>query len=50
GRYFEDCNEAVVLDPATPNTTISGVAEYALDPADANRLWELSLVLLGSKH
>jgi NAD(P)-dependent dehydrogenase (short-subunit alcohol dehydrogenase family) len=50
GRYFEDCNEAVVLDPAAPNTTISGVAEYALDPADANRLWELSLVLLGSKH
>jgi NAD(P)-dependent dehydrogenase (short-subunit alcohol dehydrogenase family) len=47
GRYFEDCNEASVLDPATPNTTISGVAPYALDPANANRLWELSLALLG---
>ncbi|MDT5118283.1 MAG: hypothetical protein QOE30_4022 [Mycobacterium sp.] len=47
GRYFEDCSEAAVLDPATPNTTISGVAAYALDPANANRLWELSLALLG---
>jgi NAD(P)-dependent dehydrogenase (short-subunit alcohol dehydrogenase family) len=47
GRYFEDCNEAVVLDPDAPNTTISGVAAYALDPANANRLWELSLALLG---
>jgi NAD(P)-dependent dehydrogenase (short-subunit alcohol dehydrogenase family) len=47
GRYFEDCNEAVVLDPDAPNTAISGVAAYALDPANANRLWELSLALLG---
>jgi NAD(P)-dependent dehydrogenase (short-subunit alcohol dehydrogenase family) len=43
GRYFEDCNQAPVIDPDTPNTTSSGVAAYALDPANANRLWELSL-------
>ncbi len=47
GRYFEDCNEAAVLDPDAPNTTTSGVAAYALDPTNAHRLWELSLALLG---
>jgi hypothetical protein len=47
GRYFEDCNQARVLDPDVPNTTISGVAVYALDPANANRLSEISLALLG---
>ena len=47
GRYFEDCREAVVLDPDAPNTTTSGVAAYALDPTNAIRLWELSLALLG---
>jgi NAD(P)-dependent dehydrogenase (short-subunit alcohol dehydrogenase family) len=48
GRYFEDCNQARVFDPTTPNTSGSGVAAYALDPANAKRLWELSLALLGS--
>jgi len=47
GRYFEDCNQARVLDPDAPNTTSSGVAAYALDPGNANRLWELSRALLG---
>jgi hypothetical protein len=47
GRYFEDCNQAPVLDRDAPNTRGSGVAAYALDPAHANRLWELSLALLG---
>ena len=50
GRYFEDCNQARVLDPDAPNTASSGVAAYALDPANANRLWELSLALLGSSN
>jgi NAD(P)-dependent dehydrogenase (short-subunit alcohol dehydrogenase family) len=47
GRYFEDCNQAPVIDPDAPNPTIFGVAAYALDPANANRLWELSLAVLG---
>ncbi len=47
GRYFEDCNQAPILDPDVANTTIFGVAGYALDPGNANRLWELSLELLG---
>jgi NAD(P)-dependent dehydrogenase (short-subunit alcohol dehydrogenase family) len=46
GRYFEDCNEARVLDPDAPNTSISGVAAYALDPDNANRLWDVSLRML----
>jgi NAD(P)-dependent dehydrogenase (short-subunit alcohol dehydrogenase family) len=43
GRYFEDCNEAEVLDLDDPNTSGSGVAPYALDPDNARRLWEVSL-------
>jgi NAD(P)-dependent dehydrogenase (short-subunit alcohol dehydrogenase family) len=46
GRYFQDCNEAPVIDPATAESTGPGVAGYALDPANAERLWELSLTAL----
>ena len=45
GRYFEDCNEATVVH-RRPETTIAGVAAYALDLANAERLWELSLKLI----
>ena len=44
GRYFEDCNEAnVVSRRGGPGQ--GGVAPYALDPANAERLWEVSLEL-----
>jgi NAD(P)-dependent dehydrogenase (short-subunit alcohol dehydrogenase family) len=43
GRYFEDCHEAVVLDPGAPDTSGSGVAAYALDPEAAARLWQISV-------
>ena len=46
GRYFQDCNEAPVVDPAEAETTGAGVAAYALDPTNAERLWELSLAAL----
>jgi NAD(P)-dependent dehydrogenase (short-subunit alcohol dehydrogenase family) len=46
GRYFEDCSEAAVLDPVRSDSA-SGVAAYAVDPANAERLWDLSLELLG---
>ena len=45
GRYFEDCNEAVVLDPPPPDAP-GGVAAYALDPGNAERLWDVSVALL----
>jgi NAD(P)-dependent dehydrogenase (short-subunit alcohol dehydrogenase family) len=44
GRYFEDCNEAAVVERR--GTGISGVAPYALDPTNAERLWDLSLELI----
>ncbi|HWW91421.1 MAG TPA: SDR family NAD(P)-dependent oxidoreductase [Solirubrobacteraceae bacterium] len=47
GRYFEDVNEAeVVLERGSLGT--KGVAGYALDPANAERLWDVSLELTGS--
>jgi hypothetical protein len=44
GRYFEDSNEAVVV--ADNNGYRSGVAPYALDQANADRLWSVSQQLL----
>lgn len=46
GRYFEDCNEARTVSER-PETGAGGVAPYALDRANADRLWELSLRLVG---
>jgi NAD(P)-dependent dehydrogenase (short-subunit alcohol dehydrogenase family) len=44
GRYFADCNETETVDRRT--RTLHGVARYALDPANAERLWTLSESLL----
>jgi NAD(P)-dependent dehydrogenase (short-subunit alcohol dehydrogenase family) len=46
GRYFEDCREAEVVDPAVGQETQHGVAAYALDPQAATRLWDVSIDLL----
>ncbi|MFC4016505.1 SDR family NAD(P)-dependent oxidoreductase [Micromonospora sp. GCM10011542] len=43
GRYFEDCNEAARHSPETP---LQGVADHAVDPAAAERLWQVSLDML----
>jgi NAD(P)-dependent dehydrogenase (short-subunit alcohol dehydrogenase family) len=47
GRYFEDCNEAEVVQP-DPEHQMGrhGVAAYALDPEAAERLWDVSLEML----
>jgi NAD(P)-dependent dehydrogenase (short-subunit alcohol dehydrogenase family) len=45
GRYFEDCNEAQVVDKR-PEFGMGGVARYAVDPANAERLWDVSLELI----
>ena len=47
GRYFVDCNEAAAVDHRTDD--MSGVAPYALDPDNAERLWETSLRLLADR-
>jgi NAD(P)-dependent dehydrogenase (short-subunit alcohol dehydrogenase family) len=44
GRYFEDCNEAERVTRRTED--LRGVASYALNPENADRLWETSLDLL----
>jgi NAD(P)-dependent dehydrogenase (short-subunit alcohol dehydrogenase family) len=46
GRYFEDCNEAATVTHRTPGE-FTGVAAYALDRGNAERLWQESLRLLG---
>jgi NAD(P)-dependent dehydrogenase (short-subunit alcohol dehydrogenase family) len=46
GRYFEDCAQARVVDRrGAPGT--GGVARYAVDPANAERLWDVSLRMVG---
>jgi NAD(P)-dependent dehydrogenase (short-subunit alcohol dehydrogenase family) len=47
GRYFEDMSEAEVV---TERGSIGarGVAAYALDPANAEHLWDVSRELIGS--
>jgi NAD(P)-dependent dehydrogenase (short-subunit alcohol dehydrogenase family) len=44
GRYFEDCNEAAPAGPGGGG--VRGVAAYAIDPENAQWLWEESLRLL----
>src|SRR6201994_1928118 len=44
GRYFEDCNEAATVTRRPAD--YAGVAWYAVDPANADRLWDTALNLL----
>jgi NAD(P)-dependent dehydrogenase (short-subunit alcohol dehydrogenase family) len=46
GRYFEDCNEAIRVERRDPEKP-AGVAPYALDRENAERLWDASLRMLG---
>jgi len=45
GRYFNDGHEAPTVDHRDADAT--GVASYALDPANAHRMWDVSEALLG---
>jgi NAD(P)-dependent dehydrogenase (short-subunit alcohol dehydrogenase family) len=49
GRYFEDCNQAEVVDPGTADFVGHGVAAYALDPVNAERLWDVLLRMLQAR-
>jgi NAD(P)-dependent dehydrogenase (short-subunit alcohol dehydrogenase family) len=44
GRYFEDCNEAEVVFKRPKDYT--GVAHYAVDAENAERLWDVALKLV----
>ncbi len=50
GHYFQNGAEAPVIDPKELGTDLEpvGVAEYALDPATAERLWELSSAVVSA--
>lgn len=45
GRYFEDCNEVETVYERPAN--YKGVAMYAIDKENADRLWNTSLKLIG---
>jgi NAD(P)-dependent dehydrogenase (short-subunit alcohol dehydrogenase family) len=45
GHYFEHGNEAPVVDAPVTTQGGTGVAAYAIDPANAERLWEVSETL-----
>lgn len=42
GHYFENCNQAPIVEPDPSQSTRFGVASYAVDPTNAEHLWELS--------
>jgi NAD(P)-dependent dehydrogenase (short-subunit alcohol dehydrogenase family) len=42
GRYLEDCREAETITARADGDGRHGVAPYALDPDNAQRLWEIS--------
>jgi NAD(P)-dependent dehydrogenase (short-subunit alcohol dehydrogenase family) len=42
GRYLEDCHEGAIVPSRAGSDGRHGVAAYALDPANAERLWDLS--------
>jgi NAD(P)-dependent dehydrogenase (short-subunit alcohol dehydrogenase family) len=48
GRYFENCAESPVVDRRSADPDAVGVARYALDSDNSDRLWELSERLLGA--
>ena len=45
GRYFADCNEAIVV--ADSKGGMDGVAPFAFDPGNAERLWDEPERMLG---
>jgi NAD(P)-dependent dehydrogenase (short-subunit alcohol dehydrogenase family) len=48
GKYYEDCQEAQVIE-RRDGYAASGVAPYALDRSNAERLWEVSERMLGAR-
>jgi NAD(P)-dependent dehydrogenase (short-subunit alcohol dehydrogenase family) len=48
GRYYENCQESPVVDHRSADPNAVGVAPYAIDSDNADRLWDLSERLLGA--
>jgi hypothetical protein len=47
GRYFDDCQEAPVVDERGSGP-FKGVARYAVDPENAFRIWEMAMRMVSS--
>ncbi|MEB2848047.1 SDR family NAD(P)-dependent oxidoreductase [Endobacterium cereale] len=47
-KYFDDCQEAPVA-VERGNTSLKGVAQYAIDEENALRLWDMATGMLGVK-
>ena len=46
GRYFDDCQQAPLV-AQRPVGRLEGVAAYALDTANADRLWDMAVRMVG---
>jgi NAD(P)-dependent dehydrogenase (short-subunit alcohol dehydrogenase family) len=46
GKYYDDCQEAPVVDERG-NGPFKGVARYAIDPENADRLWAMASSMVG---
>lgn len=46
GRYFDDVNEAPVVSARPTEFGVPSVAPYALDPANARRLWDITIDII----
>ena len=49
GRYFDDCGLAPIRQERS-GSVLAGVASYALDRANAERLWDMALDLTGRRE
>lgn len=49
GRYFDDCNEAEIAY-CRPELALGKVPAYALDPANADRLWQIAEEMMQSSE
>ena len=49
GRYFDDCQEAAVVDERGPGP-FKGVARYAVDEESAVRLWDMAMRMLSRRN
>ena len=48
GRYFDDCNEAMIV-AERGSGPLSGVAPHALDQGNADRLWTMATAMVKGK-
>jgi len=48
GRYFDNCNEAEIVSERSGDLP-AGIAPYALDPRNADRLWDMAAAMIADQ-